>query len=172
MPNIAGRGYDFLGSYVFTSSLQTSPAIPIAPRDLLLIQVRVTGYSGGDIASLRFNGDTGTNYWWRCLSVAAGGVTWTNAQAASATLLQLHPATTTQQRSSAHFITNLATKAKVMTTTATTSTGSAATVGAGELGWGEWVNTSTQITSVTLLTAGGSVTMPTGTGFSVFGRNL
>jgi hypothetical protein len=172
MPLSGTDGYEFLGSTVLTGSAATTGALTIAARDLLLVQVRVTGYSGGDIASFRFNGDSGTNYWWRCLNTVAGGVTWTNQQAASATLIQLHPLTTTLQRSSLHAITNLASKSKVMTTTATTSTGSAATVGGGELGWGEWVNTTAQITSIELRTAGGSITMPAGTGFAVFGRNL
>jgi hypothetical protein len=172
MPLVNPLGYEFLGSYKFASSLQTSPAITIAPRDLLLIQVRVTGYSGSDIASLRFNGDSGTNYWSRSISVAAGGTTMTNAQNASATLARLHPTGTTQQRSSLHAVTNFATKSKVGTISAQTSSGSAATIPELEFGGFEWVNTTAQITSVTLLTAGGSITMPAGTGFAVFGRNI
>jgi hypothetical protein len=34
------------------------------------------------------------------------------------------------------------------------------------------VNTTAQITSIELRTAGGTITMPVGTGFAVFGRNL
>lgn len=165
-------GYEFLGGYEFASSLQTSPAIAVAPRDLLLIQVRVTGYSGGDIASLRFNGDSGANYWSRHVSIAAGGVTMTNAQTASATLARLHPNTTTQQRSSIHAVTNFLSKSKVGTVHAQTSSGAAGTIPELEFGGFEWVNTTAQITSVTLLTAGGSITMPAGTGFAVFGRNI
>jgi len=44
-------------------------------------------------------------------------------------------------------------------------------VGILDIGGGEWVNTSAQITSIEMRTAGGSVTMPAGTGFTVFGCN-
>jgi hypothetical protein len=39
-------------------------------------------------------------------------------------------------------------------------------------GSGEWINTAAQITSVTMLTTGGSATMAAGSGFVVHGRNL
>ena len=165
-------GYERLASYKFASSLQTSPAISFPPRDMLMVQVRVQGYSGGDIASFRFNGDTGANYWSRNISFAAGGVTATNAEQVSQTLARLHPTTTTQKRSSVHFINNQANTSKLGTTTAQTSSGSAATIPVLEFGGFEWVNTTAQITSITLLTAGGSITMPAGTGFVVFGCNL
>lgn len=172
MPDIDFGGYDFLGSTVFTSSQQASAVVAIPPRDVLQIQVRVTGYSGGDIASLRFNGDTGANYWSRCISWAAAGTTATNAQNASATLARLFAQTTTLQRSATVGITNYATTSKVGNISAQTSSGSAGTIPVIEFGGFEWVNTSAQITSVQLLTAGGSITMPAGTGFAVFGRNL
>lgn len=172
MPLLNPDGYDFLGSVKLASAAQTTGALTIAPRDLLLLQVRVTGYSGGDIASLRFNGDTAANYWSRHVSIAAAGVTMTNAETASATLARLHPLTSTQQRSSIHAITNNATTSKVGTVHAQTSSGAAGTIPVLEFGGFEWVNTSAQITSITLLTAGGSITLSAGSGFAVFGRNL
>lgn len=167
-------GYDFLGKTAITGSASaTSPVLTIEARDMLLVQVRVLGYSGaGDIASLRFNGDTGANYWSRSISIATGGVTLTNAQNASATLARLHPTAVTVQRSSLHAITNNLATSKIGTISAQTGSGAAATVPIIEFGGFEWVNTSAQITSIQLLTAGGSVTMPVGTGFAVWGINL
>jgi hypothetical protein len=52
-----------------------------------------------------------------------------------------------------------------------TNTGSAATAGTLDFGGGEWVNTSAQITSIEMRTQGGSITMPAGTGFTVYGSN-
>lgn len=172
MPSIDFGGYDFLGSTVFTGSAQASAVVTIPARDLLQIQVRVTGYSGGDIASLRFNGDSGANYWSRSISWAAAGTTATNTQNASATLARLFNQTTTNQRSATVGITNFTTTSKVGNISAQTSSNSAATIPVIEFGGFEWVNTTAQITSVQLLTAGGSITMPAGTGFAVFGRNL
>lgn len=165
-------GYDFLGSTVFTSSQQASSVVTIPPRDLLQIQVRVTGYSGGDIASLRFNGDSGANYWSRYVTFATGGATAAQTATPSATLARLFGQTTTQQRSATIGLTNYASTSKVGNVSAQTSTGSAGTVAYVEFGGFEWVNTTAQITSVQLLTAGGSITMPAGTGFAVFGRNI
>jgi hypothetical protein len=66
---------------------------------------------------------------------------------------------------------NLANESKPITLQTCTLTGAAATVGLVDIGWGEWVNTSAQITSVEMRTAGGSITMPAGTGFTVYGSN-
>lgn len=172
MPGIDFGGYDFLGSTVFTSSRQSSDVVAIPARDILQIQVRVTGYSGGDIASLRFNGDTAANYWSRYISWASGGTTATNAQNASQTLARLFAQTTTMQRSATIGLTNYQSTSKVGNVSAQTSSNSASTIPVTEFGGFEWNNTTAQITSIQLLTAGGSITMPAGTGFAVFGRNL
>jgi len=171
---VPSPGYDFLGKIAITGSAAvTTGALTIEARDMLFVQVRVLGYSGGgDIASFRFNGDTGTNYWSRSISAASGGTTLTNAANASATLARLHPTSTTLQRSSTHAITNNASTSKVGTISAQTGSGAAATTPVIEWGGFEWVNTSAQITSIELRTAGGSVTMPVGTGFAVWGINL
>lgn len=171
-------GYDFLGSTQLVSAAQTTASVAIDLRDILLIQVRVTGYSGGgDIASLRFNGDTGANY-------RTQFVTFTNATppvgagaalagtVASATLARMFAATSTLQRTQAVFVTNNQATSKVIRFDGYTGTGSAVTQGVIELGGGEWVNTTAQINSVVMLTAGGSVTLSAGSGFAVFGRNL
>jgi hypothetical protein len=68
-------------------------------------------------------------------------------------------------------IMNLANVSKPVTIQCCTLTGAAATVGLMDVGIGEWVNTSAQITSIEMRTAGGSITMPAGTGFTVYGSN-
>lgn len=168
----ATGGMEFLGSTVLTGNAVTTGALTIAARDLLMVEVRVTGYSGADIAGLRFNGDTGANYWSRYINSVAGGTVLTNNQNVSQTLARMFALTTTLQRSAIVNITNNLSTSKVGVVNGQTSTGAAATAGAVEFGGFEWVNTAAQITSIEMRTAGGAITMPAGTGFAVWGRNL
>jgi hypothetical protein len=62
VPAFDPAGFDLLGSYKFASSAASSTAISIEVREMLVIQFNVTGYGGTDIASFRFNGDSGTTY--------------------------------------------------------------------------------------------------------------
>lgn len=167
-------GFKFLGSTVLAASAVATSVVTIQSRDLLLIVVRVTGYSGaGDIASLRFNGDSGTNYWSKPASSAAATTAITTpASTTGANLARLFAAATTQGRSANVSITNFTTTHKLGTVSGCTgSTGPTAggTLEANAFGW---TNTTAQITTIELRTAGGSVTMAAGTGFAVFGRDL
>jgi hypothetical protein len=171
MPAVSFPGMEDLGSLRLTASAVTTGVLTIPPREQLMILVNIAGYSGGDIASLRFNGDAGATYWDRHLSAAAGGTTWTNTQTASTTLIRLAANGVTQGRTVQVSIMNLANVSKPITMQTCTLTGAAGTVGLADVGWGEWVNTSAQITSVEMRTAGGSITMPAGTGFTVYGSN-
>lgn len=165
-------GWTDLGGLELSGSAVTTGALSFAAYDLLRISVRVTGYSGSDIASFRFNGDSGANYWSRYISAAAGGVTLTNAQNVSQTLARCFAVATTLQRSGTFLVINNSATSKVGCAAAQTSSGAAATAPVIEWGGFEWVNTSAQITSIELRTAGGANTMTAGTGFSVEGRNL
>jgi hypothetical protein len=165
------RGMEFLGSLRLSGSAVTTGVLTIAPREQLLILCNIAGYSGGDIASLRFNGDTAANYWDRHLSSQKTTTTWTNTETASTTLIRLAANGVTQGRTVQVSIMNIANVSKPVSMTVCTLTGAPATVGLIDIGWGEWVNTSAQITSVEMRTAGGSITMPAGTGFTVYGVN-
>lgn len=161
-----------LGGLMLSGNGVTTGALTIPAYDLLRVSVRVTGYSGADIASLRFNADAGSNYWSRYVSVAAAGVTHTNTQNVSQALARLFALGTTLQRSASVLITNYTTTSKVGIVSGQTSSGAAGTAPVVEQGGFEWVNTSAQITSIEMRTAGGSITMPAGTGFAVEGRKL
>jgi len=168
----AGVG-DYLGSLPpVTSGSLSLGVLTIPPRDFLWIIIRITGYGGGgDIASLRFNGDSGNNYWSRHLTAAPGGPTFADAPTTSTNLIRIAEANSSLQRNVHVTVNNLATKSKVCTIRNTTSTNSAATVGTLGIGGGEWVNTASQITTVEVLTAGAN-NMGTGSAFAVFGRNF
>ena len=171
-------GYELLGKTVLTVAAATTSIITIPARDMLLIQYRVTGYSGADIAAFRFGGtagsvDTAANYWDRHLTSARGATTFTNTQTASSTMLRVAASTSTRQRTGLVTVTNLQGVSKLCgyLTGALTSTGAAATVGGLDIGGGEWINTTQQIVSVQMLDAGAN-NLNIGTGFAVFGMNL
>jgi hypothetical protein len=171
MPAVFFPGMERLGSLRLTGSAATTGVLTIPPREQLFLLVNIAGYSGGDIASLRFNADTAANYWDRHLMSATGVATFTNAQNASSTLIRLAGNAVTRGRTVQVSIMNLATASKPVAMSVCTLTGAAATVGDSDVGWGEWVNTTAQITSIEMRTAGGSITMPAGTGFTVYGSN-
>jgi hypothetical protein len=167
------RGWDDLGSTKLAADAITTGALTIAVRDVLLIEVRVVGYSGGgDIASFRFNADSGTTYWSRYISSVASGVALVNNQNVSQTLARIFAVSTTQPRNALVGITNFAAKSKVGNVNAQTASGAAGTAGGLEWGGFEWVNTAAQITSIEMRTAGGAVNLLAGSGFAVLGRNL
>jgi hypothetical protein len=178
----ASDGWVYLGSTVLASNASTTSTVTLSSTmDVLFIIVRVTGYTGTDIASMRFNGDTGQNYWDRHLQVAAGGTTLSDVECGSSTTgcgtatnrvrMRLGPNAVTTARTV--FITcgNRAATSKVCDIRSQVGTGTAATAGAMTWGGGEWVNTSAAISSVVIVTNGGN-SMLTGTGFVVFGRNF
>jgi hypothetical protein len=171
MPLITPNDMEYLGSIRLNGSAATTGVLAIPARERLTIHCNIAGYSGGDIASLRFNGDAGANYWDRHISYAAGGVTPVNAQNVSTTLIRLAAATATVHRMAVVDVINIASLSKVCSMTVQTATQSAANAGILDIGSGEWVNTSAQITSVEMRTAGGSITMPAGTSITVFGVN-
>jgi hypothetical protein len=165
-------GFDFLGSIVLTGAAVTTGALTIAARDELMILVRVTSYSGGgDIASFRFNADSGANYWSRYLSAAAGVATLTNNVNVSAALARIFAVSSTLSRTALVKINNRLGTSKVGAVAGQTGSGAAGTSAGLEFGGFEWVNTAAQITSIEMRTAGGAVTFGIGTGFQVFGRN-
>ena len=173
MPFIPPPGLEVLGSIRLGSSAVSTGVLTIPAREYLFLIINIAGYSGGDIASLRFNGDSGANYWDRHITYAAGTTTATNVQNLSTTLIRLAGNNTTQGRVVTASIMNLSNVTKAVGIShLQTLTGAAGTGGVLNIGGGEWANTSAQITSIEMRTAGGSITMPAGTGFKVFGANL
>jgi hypothetical protein len=161
---------EWLNGFEWTGNAVSSGVLTIEPRKILRCAVNIGGYSGGDIASLRFNGDSGSNYWDRHITWAAGGTTAVNTQNISTQLVRLAGNAVTQGRVVQVVIMNVASITKpVGISHLQTLTGSAATAGVLDIGGGEWVNTSAQITSIEMRTAGGSITMPAGTRIDIYG---
>jgi hypothetical protein len=176
-------GLDFLGSAVLASAAHETPNVTLtwppgsgiaATRDFLWIFVRVASYGGspdatGDIASLRFNADSGANYWTRHLYFTAG--TWNDVSLASTALIRLAPTNSRLSRNVFITINNLANRGKTCNIKNQTGTADATLVGEVNIAGGEWVNLVDQITSVQLIDQG-SNNMGTGSGFIVLGKNF
>jgi hypothetical protein len=162
---------EFLGSLRLSAAAVTTGVLTIAPREKLFVDINIAGYSGGDIASLRFNGDAGANYWSRHITWATAGTTATDVPNAAATLIRLAGNAVTQGRSVTCSISNVATVSKYVGISHLQTGTNSTAVGVLNIGGGEWFNTTAQITSIELRTAGGSITMPAGTGFTVYGSN-
>jgi hypothetical protein len=167
----APLSWEFLGSSFLSSAASNIPAITIAAREELLICVRVTGYGGSDTASLRFNADSGNNYWWRYLTASTdASATLTNNEATSTNIARLFGTNITTGRSNCAFVTNSSTSVKIGTVDGQSGTTDATTGGVPQFG-GFQYSTTTKITSVQLLTAGGA-NMNASTGLMIFGRNF
>jgi hypothetical protein len=169
--NSTTTGLEYLGSTVLSVAAASTSVVTIPARDYLEVYVRVSGYGGSDIASLRFNGDTANNYWSRYLNSAAGGAVLANNQNVSQAMARLFAAGTTLGRAATVGITNRQANSKVGVVNGNTATNAAGTAGSIEFGGFEWVNTAAQITSIQMLTPGGQ-TMSAGSGFEVYGMNF
>lgn len=164
---------DYLGGGRFPSTALTSGIISIAPRDLLIIPYTITGYGGSDIASFRFNGDSGNNYQTSFVSAtAAAPPVPSNVFTGTTNFLRLAGVALTTAREGLCIISNILAANKVAKLAVFDIGAAVGTQSVHELGGGGgWFNTTQQITSIEMLCAGGA-TLTAGTGFSVFGVNL
>lgn len=146
----------YLTGAVLSANAVAFPSLIIPAYNSLLIMVNVTGYGGTDVVALRFNTDSGTNYWDRTLTVAAGTVTpIVDTNTVSTTLLRLGKPINKGRQVMAQ-VGNLAGKSKVVMISNQFGSGAAGTAADTTLGTsGEWVNTTAQITQIDCLTAGG-----------------
>jgi len=173
MPLPFGDGWQMVAQGTSGGAATIGPIALDGNWDMLAIFYIVTGYGGGgDIAAFRFNNDSGANYWDRHVSCVTAGVTLTNVQTASSTMIRVGAAATQQGRSGIMQISNPRATAKIVSIFNQTGSGAAATVPVVELvSGGEWINTTSQINRVTMLTAAGGA-LNTGSGFAVFGCNI
>ena len=152
------------------ASLST-PTFPA--RDVLMIFGNWGTLPAAVFPGLRFNGVATTTYWHRQFSAGdlVGQLTFANRQTPSATLVELWFQAITAPGSFLMVVSNRLATSKGLFFSPSLSTGSAAAVPTIVIGSGEMVNTTTQITSVTL-TSATATTFPVGSGLQVFGRNL
>lgn len=174
-------GLDYLGSAVLAAGAHESAVVTLsfggvpATRDFLWIFVRIASYGGspdaaGDIASLRFNEDSGANYWTRHLQYA-GSNTWDDVQSVDTSLIRLAGSNSRLSRNVFVTVNNLANRGKTCNIKNQTGTANPSVAGTVNIAGGEWCNLVDQITSVQLINAG-SNNMGAGSGFIVLGKNF
>jgi hypothetical protein len=176
-------GMDYLGGTFLAASAHETEVVTLtyppgsgiaATRKKLVLYGFIPAYGGtpdvtGDIGSIRFNGDSGANYWSHHATFISGA--WTSTETASATLIRSAPTNSRLSRNFVMEINNIATRSKTVTIKNQTGTNDAAVVGLINIGGAEWVNTSEQISTVQLINAG-SNNMITGSGFFVLGKDF
>jgi len=164
----ATAGWVLLGRTQLTVAAASTTNVTIASGyDLLRVEYMVTGYSGGGIASFRFNADaTATNYFSRWASMAAAGVVWSQVTTTATAAIMLGQANSTLQRGGTMRVSNFAATNHLCTFAGGTSTGGAPLL---EHGGGEYISTTT-ISSIQMIVAG--VNLSVGSGFAVYGMKL
>lgn len=141
-----------------TANAAAFASIFIQPVNSIMIWLNLVGFSASDQAALRFNNDSGTNYWDRNLTVVAGGVVVVDTNSAGALAFMRLGVAGTLPTTMLITVTNpsaTAAKTKVVRTSISQATGAAGTAGTGFIwGGGEWVNTSTPISRIDCLVVG------------------
>ena len=137
----------------------------LTPKKWLRIDVRIAGYSGSSTASLRFNGDTGSNYSYARHDnngPVNSGTSQTGIRVANSTITGPHYFTAS--------VRNVSSQAKVVILQGASGSESASLAPTINDVRGVWGNSSAQITSVTL-NNGGAVNLLAGTEISVWGSD-
>jgi hypothetical protein len=172
------RGWEFLGSTVLGGAAVTTATLTVAAKDELMIVFRVVSLSASDTVGVRFNGDTAANYWWRGITsvktaTSGSAPAFVDTFTASTNRVVLYPLAGTTQLDGSMRVSNRLATTKLCAIDASVGSAAAATVPTTLItGSGEWINTAAQITSVVMLSTGGTATLAAGSGFAVFGRTL
>lgn len=150
-----------------------SLSLTVAARKELLVMIFVTGTSASSQVQIRFNSDTGPNYWDYLLrgnAAIAGIASVAQTRGTLATGVRLHADASIRPRIALLGILNRLDRSKPLTLLPQAGGGSATALARPGLGQAEWVNTSAQITTLSLH-ADATVNLNIGTVAVVFGRN-
>lgn len=136
------------------------------PANLLIVAIRITGYSAGSVARLQFNGDAGTTAY--SYSVSENFAVPTTGVAAAAAGIVVATTTAVARGLIVFHIRNLPGQEHGITWHGSTNSIVAATAPAIVLGSGNWT-TTTQINRITLDVGAGGGTLNAGTEIVVYG---
>jgi len=134
-----------------TNSGQSSIAATVAAREFLKVYI-VTNNSTTLVTDLTFNSDTGNNYAWRQESNGAADSTDTSCNS-----IEINPSTSTVNNFYSMEIQNIATAEKNVVWHSSRNVAGAATAPGKVTGRGKWVNTSDQITTITVTASTGNL---------------
>ena len=145
-------------------------------KDVLMIQGFCFPLSAADTIGFQFNQDISANYSTTPLFGDQGTALFVGSSAVSQNLMELHNDGLTTAGTQLRFffitVSNRRGLPKLAAWRMAKSTGSAATVGGLYAGVGQYYNLDANISSATLRSATGTVTMGAGTAFSVYGKDL
>lgn len=142
---------------ILPASAPQFPTLTFNPMNGLYLFINVTGYGGTDVVSLRFNGDSGPNYWDRTITLPTGTTVITDTSTTASSLIRCGKPINKGRAVFAQIV-NFPNKPKVVQVlnqfgTGTASSAAEATLSAG----GEWIDSPSgqQINQIDVVTAGG-----------------
>lgn len=151
------------------NSAGASASVPTAafdPENLLMVDVRISGYSAGSVARLQFNGDAGTTAY--SYSVSENFAAPSTGVAAAAAGINVATTTGVGRGLITFFIRNFIGQEHGLWFHGSTNSLVAATAPAIVMGAGIWATTN-QITRITLDVGSGGGTLNAGTEITVYG---
>lgn len=172
--NLNPLGLEKLTSGNFSANAASIGPFTFAARKSLIIDFVITGYTGGDIGAFQFNADTtAANYgseFVTATNVATPVIARSAANAGTIAMIPVSGTTQTVGRRGFIRISNIAASRKVADIRISDESATS-TAPPGELyGWGEWLNTTAQITQIKMLLVGAN-SLTTNTGFVVYGSD-
>jgi hypothetical protein len=161
-----------LGSVSFAVAGNASNTLNFGSYRLLTIEYVITGYSGSDIGAFQFNGDTTAANYGSWFLIGSNAATPLNTQATNIGTTPMIPVSgtgITLGRRGKMTISNVAGNNKVVRIENSNESGT--TTGPSiETGWGTWLNTTSQITSIQMKLVGAN-NLGAGTFAIVYGDN-
>ena len=144
----------FLDGATLSANAAAFPLLTFPAWNSLDIRLNIMGFSGSDIVSIRFNADTGNNYWDRNLTAVAGGVVFVDNPTTTTSQIRVGIAGTKGISARLQVGNNLAVS-KLVSGTVSMGTGAVGTAGTAVVSMaGEWINTTAQIISLSIQCVG------------------
>lgn len=166
--NISLQPGVFLDGATISANAAAFPLLTFPAWGSLDIRLNILGFSGSDIVSLRFNADTGNNYWDRNLTAVAGGVVFVDNPTTTTSQIRVGIAGT-KSISARLTVGNNLSVSKLVSGAVAMGTGAVGTAGTAIASMaGEWVNTAAQIISLSVQCVGANNIL-SGSSVMVFG---
>lgn len=158
----------FLDGATISANAAAFPVLSFPAFNSLDIRLNIVGLAGSDTIAIRFNADAGNNYWDRNMTSGPTLSALTNLETLTTSMIRVGIATT-KGISARLTVLNFLGASKVVAGAVTIGTGTAGTAGIAVASMaGEWVNTTAQITSLSLISATGQNILA-GSSVQVFG---
>lgn len=166
--NISIQPGVFLDGATISANAAAFPVLSFPAFNSLDIRLNIVGLAGSDTIAIRFNADAGNNYWDRNLTAVAAGVVIANLETLTTSMIRVGLATTKGLTARLTVVNSLA-ASKVVSGAVGMGTGVVGTAGTAIASMaGEWINTTAQISSLSVISATGQNILA-GSSVQVFG---